>query len=87
MIVPGLQARRQQRVRPPHALDANAASGHCATLQRRLIRDWTVEALHHRRVALQRRHPRHRYTVKWSYASPTPLEIPGANLIFDALSG
>jgi hypothetical protein len=25
--------------------------------------------------------------VKWSYASPTPLEIPGANLIFDALSG
>jgi peroxiredoxin len=24
--------------------------------------------------------------VKWSYASPTPLEIPGANLIFDALS-
>jgi peroxiredoxin len=25
--------------------------------------------------------------VKWSHASPTPLEIPGANLIFDALSG
>jgi guanosine-3',5'-bis(diphosphate) 3'-pyrophosphohydrolase len=25
--------------------------------------------------------------VKWSYASPTPLEIPGANLILDALSG
>jgi peroxiredoxin len=25
-------------------------------------------------------------TVRWSYASPTPLEIPGANLIFDALS-
>jgi peroxiredoxin len=24
-------------------------------------------------------------TVAWSYASPTPLEIPGANLIFDAL--
>jgi peroxiredoxin len=24
--------------------------------------------------------------VKWSYASPSPLEIPGANLIFDALS-
>jgi len=23
--------------------------------------------------------------VKWSYAAPTPLEIPGANLIFDAL--
>jgi peroxiredoxin len=23
--------------------------------------------------------------VKWSYASATPLEIPGANLIFDAL--
>ena len=23
--------------------------------------------------------------VLWSYASPTPLEIPGANLIFDAL--
>ena len=23
--------------------------------------------------------------VKWSYLSPTPLEIPGANLIFDAL--
>jgi peroxiredoxin len=25
-------------------------------------------------------------TVSWSHASPTPLEIPGANLIFDALS-
>ena len=24
--------------------------------------------------------------VGWSHASPTPLEIPGANLIFDALS-
>jgi peroxiredoxin len=24
--------------------------------------------------------------VIWSYASPTPLEIPGANLIFDALA-
>jgi peroxiredoxin len=24
--------------------------------------------------------------VRWSYASPTPLEIPGANLIFDALA-
>ena len=24
-------------------------------------------------------------TVAWSYATPTPLEIPGANLIFDAL--
>ena len=24
-------------------------------------------------------------TVTWSYVSPTPLEIPGANLIFDAL--
>jgi peroxiredoxin len=23
--------------------------------------------------------------VKWSYASPSPLEIPGVNLIFDAL--
>jgi peroxiredoxin len=23
--------------------------------------------------------------VEWSYESPTPLEIPGANLIFDAL--
>jgi peroxiredoxin len=23
--------------------------------------------------------------VRWSYASPSPLEIPGANLIFDAL--
>ena len=26
-----------------------------------------------------------RGTVAWSYAAPTPLEIPGANLIFDAL--
>lgn len=25
-------------------------------------------------------------TVKWSHATPTPLEIPGANLIFDALA-
>jgi peroxiredoxin len=25
--------------------------------------------------------------VTWSYAAPTPAEIPGANLIFDALSG
>ena len=25
-------------------------------------------------------------TVRWSFASPTPLEIPGANLIFDALA-
>lgn len=25
-------------------------------------------------------------TVEWVYESPTPLEIPGANLIFDALS-
>jgi peroxiredoxin len=25
--------------------------------------------------------------VKWSHESPSPLEIPGANLIFDALSG
>jgi len=25
--------------------------------------------------------------VKWAYASPSPLEIPGANLIFDALAG
>jgi peroxiredoxin len=25
--------------------------------------------------------------VKWSYAAPNPGEIPGANLIFDALSG
>jgi peroxiredoxin (alkyl hydroperoxide reductase subunit C) len=25
-------------------------------------------------------------TVLWSYAAPTPLEIPGANLIFDALA-
>jgi peroxiredoxin len=25
-------------------------------------------------------------TVRWSYAAPTPLEIPGANLIFDALA-
>jgi peroxiredoxin len=24
--------------------------------------------------------------VKWSYVSPSPAEIPGANLIFDALS-
>lgn len=24
--------------------------------------------------------------VRWSHASPSPLEIPGANLIFDALS-
>jgi peroxiredoxin len=24
--------------------------------------------------------------VKWSYATPTPAEIPGANLIFDAIS-
>lgn len=24
--------------------------------------------------------------VKWSHATPTPLEIPGANLIFDALA-
>ena len=24
-------------------------------------------------------------TVEWSYESPSPLEIPGANLIFDAL--
>ena len=24
-------------------------------------------------------------TVAWSFATPTPLEIPGANLIFDAL--
>ncbi len=24
-------------------------------------------------------------TVRWSHQSPTPLEIPGANLIFDAL--
>ena len=24
-------------------------------------------------------------TVKWSYRAPSPLEIPGANLIFDAL--
>ena len=24
--------------------------------------------------------------VKWSYQSPSPLEIPGANLIFDALA-
>lgn len=24
--------------------------------------------------------------VKWSHASPTPKEIPGANLIFDALA-
>jgi len=25
--------------------------------------------------------------VRWSYAAPSPAEIPGANLIFDALSG
>jgi peroxiredoxin (alkyl hydroperoxide reductase subunit C) len=25
-------------------------------------------------------------TVKWTHQSPTPLEIPGANLIFDALA-
>ncbi|HET6830363.1 MAG TPA: redoxin domain-containing protein [Solirubrobacterales bacterium] len=25
--------------------------------------------------------------VRWSHAAPTPLEIPGANLIFDALEG
>jgi peroxiredoxin len=25
-------------------------------------------------------------TVRWSHASPTPVEIPGANLIFDALT-
>jgi peroxiredoxin len=25
-------------------------------------------------------------TVEWAYESPTPLEIPGANLIFDALT-
>jgi peroxiredoxin (alkyl hydroperoxide reductase subunit C) len=25
--------------------------------------------------------------VKWSHQSPSPLEIPGANLIFDALDG
>jgi peroxiredoxin (alkyl hydroperoxide reductase subunit C) len=24
--------------------------------------------------------------VRWTYVSPTPLEMPGANLIFDALS-
>jgi peroxiredoxin len=24
--------------------------------------------------------------VRWAYASPSPKEIPGANLIFDALS-
>ena len=24
-------------------------------------------------------------TVKWAYQAPTPLEIPGANLIFDAI--
>jgi peroxiredoxin len=24
--------------------------------------------------------------VRWSYAAPNPVEIPGANLIFDALS-
>ena len=26
-------------------------------------------------------------TVEWAHKSPSPLEIPGANLIFDALSG
>jgi peroxiredoxin (alkyl hydroperoxide reductase subunit C) len=26
-------------------------------------------------------------TVRWSYQPPSPLEIPGANLIFDALDG
>jgi peroxiredoxin len=26
-------------------------------------------------------------TVRWSYASPSTREIPGANLIFDALDG
>jgi peroxiredoxin (alkyl hydroperoxide reductase subunit C) len=26
-------------------------------------------------------------TVEWVHESPTPLEIPGANLIFDALQG
>jgi peroxiredoxin (alkyl hydroperoxide reductase subunit C) len=26
-------------------------------------------------------------TVQWAHRSPTPLEIPGANLIFDALAG
>jgi peroxiredoxin (alkyl hydroperoxide reductase subunit C) len=25
-------------------------------------------------------------TVRWAYQAPTPLEIPGANLIFDALA-
>ena len=25
--------------------------------------------------------------VRWAHRSPTPLEIPGANLIFDALAG
>jgi peroxiredoxin len=25
--------------------------------------------------------------VEWSYESPSPVEIPGANLIFDALEG
>ena len=24
-------------------------------------------------------------TVEWAHKSPSPLEIPGANLIFDAL--
>jgi alkyl hydroperoxide reductase subunit AhpC len=24
--------------------------------------------------------------VRWAHAAPTPLEIPGANLIFDALA-
>jgi peroxiredoxin (alkyl hydroperoxide reductase subunit C) len=26
-------------------------------------------------------------TVKWSYQAPSPAELPGANLIFDALGG
>ena len=30
---------------------------------------------------------RGRRSCSWSHAAPTPLEIPGANLIFDALSG
>jgi hypothetical protein len=25
--------------------------------------------------------------VRWVHESPTPVEIPGANLIFDALKG
>jgi peroxiredoxin len=25
--------------------------------------------------------------VEWSYESPSPIEIPGANLIYDALEG